>query len=103
MTRFAIAILLIGTTAAAQPAAPHKPKPPPPPPDGTTDAGGPADPYGDAPPAPTTGRAHFDLAAVQGLLAVQHIDGWLLSDDGAINPIARQLVNPDGAPARRWF
>ena len=94
----AIAALLIASNAAAQPADAHKPKPPPP--DGDT---GPNDPYGDAPPAPTTGRSHFDLAAVQGLLAVQHIDGWLLSDDGAANPIARQLVNPDGAPARRWF
>ncbi len=106
MTKISLAIvaLFIASNAAAQPAKPdpHKPKPPPPP-DGTTDAGGPNDPYGDAPPAPTTGRAHFDLAAVQGLLAVQHIDGWLLSDDGAANPIARQLVNPDGAPARRWF
>jgi Xaa-Pro aminopeptidase len=103
-----LASLLITSTALAQPApkppAPdpgHKPKPPPPPPDGG-DAG-PSDPYGDAPAKPETGRAHFDLAAVQGLLAVQRLDGWLLSDDGAQNPIARQLVNPDGAPARRWF
>jgi Xaa-Pro aminopeptidase len=90
---------ILGGAAAAQPAKPAKPAPPKPPPADT----GPTDPYGDAPPAATAGRSHFDLAAVQGLLAVQHIDGWLLSDDGAANPIARQLVNPDGAPARRWF
>jgi Xaa-Pro aminopeptidase len=108
------ALLLVSSAALAQPKPPapapkpdakpaapapdpaHKPKPIP-------EDGGPADPYGDAPAKPETGRAHFDLAAVQGLLAVQRLDGWLLSDDGAQNPIARQLVNPDGAPARRWF
>ena len=50
---------------------------------------------------PTASR--FDLAAVQGLLAVQRLDGWLLADDGVTNPIARELVNPDGTPQRRWF
>jgi hypothetical protein len=86
-------LLLISTTAVAQPKPP--PKDPP-----KQDV--PADPYGDTAPAPSA-RSHFDLSAVQGLLAVQRLDGWLLSDDGAQNPIARQLVNPDGAPARRWF
>jgi Xaa-Pro aminopeptidase len=86
--------------AAAPAAKPAAPKPVPPTP--APPADGPTDPYGDAaPPAPP--RAHFDLAAVQGLLAVQRLDGWLLSDDGAANPIARRLVNPDGAPSRRWF
>ncbi|HTJ42807.1 MAG TPA: M24 family metallopeptidase [Kofleriaceae bacterium] len=90
----AIALLfLISTTAVAQPKPP--PKDPP-----KQDV--PPDPYGDTAPAPSA-RSHFDLSAVQGLLAVQRLDGWLLSDDGAQNPIARQLVNPDGAPARRWF
>src|SRR5262245_49115285 len=89
---------LASAPVAAQPApikppakpAPATPAPPRP--------AAPADPYGDAAPAPTAARAHFDLAAVQGLLAVQRLDGWLLSDDGAANPIARRLVNPDGAP-----
>ncbi len=59
-----------------------------------------ADPYA---ASTDPARVRFDLAAVQGLLAVQRLDGWLLADDGAANPIARQLVNPDGAPQRRWF
>src|SRR5262245_48719734 len=89
---FLVALVLAAATpAAAQP----KPAPKPAAPE-------PTDPYGDAAPA-TPPRARFDLAAVQGLLAVQRLDGWLLSDDGAVNPIARRLVNPDGAPARRWF
>jgi len=45
----------------------------------------------------------LDLAAVQGLLAVQRLDGWLLHDRDGQNPVARQLVQPDGAPVRSWF
>jgi Xaa-Pro aminopeptidase len=86
--------------AAAQPRpAHHAPKRPPAPPAGAR----PADPYAAVNPAPAAHRARFDLAAVQGLLAVQRLDGWLLADDGVTNPIARELVNPDGAPQRRWF
>ena len=64
----------------------------------------PADPYAavNAQAAPAH-RSRFDLAAVQGLLAVQRLDGWLLADDGVTNPIARELVNPEGTPQRRWF
>ena len=44
-----------------------------------------------------------DLAAVQGLLAVQRLDGWLLYDRDGQNPIAVRLVKPDGRPQRPWF
>jgi Xaa-Pro aminopeptidase len=92
---------------APAPIAPVDPYAPPAPvakPGSTKPAPVPAPPA-DAPIDPTAApaRVRFDLAAVQGLLAVQHLDGWLLADDGAANPIARQLVNPDGAPQRRWF
>jgi Xaa-Pro aminopeptidase len=40
---------------------------------------------------------------VQGLLAVQTLDGWLLYDRDGQNPIAQQLVKPTGSPARAWF
>lgn len=48
-------------------------------------------------------RSQLDLGAVQGLLAIQELDGWLLYDNRGQNPIARELVNPDGEPSRRWF
>jgi Xaa-Pro aminopeptidase len=44
-----------------------------------------------------------DIPAVQGLLAVQRLDGWLLFDRDGENPIATRLVRPDGKPARSWF
>jgi Xaa-Pro dipeptidase len=101
-----IVSLGIASAAVAQNPKPRTPapapKPAPPKTPGATPGDAPTDPYGDATPAGPP-RAHFDLAAVQGLLAVQRLDGWLLSDDGAANPIARRLVNPEGAPARRWF
>jgi len=60
----------------------------------------PADPY--APPVPArVGLA--DVPAVQGLLAVQRLDGWLLFDRAGENPIARRLVAPTGTPSRLWF
>jgi Xaa-Pro dipeptidase len=75
----------------------------------------PVDPYAEAPspapsapapvpsaPAPVT-QGGLDLAAVQGLLAVQRLDGWLLHDRDGQNPVARRLVAPDGAPMRSWF
>jgi Xaa-Pro aminopeptidase len=40
---------------------------------------------------------------VQGLLAVQHLDGWLLWDRDGANPIAVKLVAPEGRPVRPWF
>ncbi len=44
-----------------------------------------------------------DLPAVQGLLAVQHLGGWLLCDREGENPIARRLVAPIGNPSHVWF
>ncbi|HTM22268.1 MAG TPA: M24 family metallopeptidase, partial [Kofleriaceae bacterium] len=48
-------------------------------------------------------RVRFELDQVQAALAVQQLDGWLLSDQGGSNPVATSLINPAGAPARRWF
>lgn len=48
-------------------------------------------------------RSRYDLATVQGILAVQRLDGWLLYDLGGQNPVAAELVNPDGKTTRRWF
>ncbi|MCG8418150.1 MAG: M24 family metallopeptidase [Proteobacteria bacterium] len=45
----------------------------------------------------------FDLDALQGILAIQQLDGWLLYDYQQQNPIAGELVDPRGKPARRWF
>ncbi len=53
-----------------------------------------------AAPAP---RQRFDLAEVQGIMAVQHLDGWLLYDLGGSNPIAADVVSPSGIVTRRWF
>ena len=40
---------------------------------------------------------------MQGLLAVQSLDGWLLADLAGQNTVANALVAPAGAPTRRWF
>ncbi|HEY5938690.1 MAG TPA: hypothetical protein VIU61_28760, partial [Kofleriaceae bacterium] len=69
--------------------------------------GKPADPYAaPAPTGPATIPARVglgDLTTVQGLLAVQRLDGWLLCDRDGSNPIAKRLVAPDGNPSRPWF
>lgn len=69
--------------------------------------GKPADPYAaPAPTGPATVPARVglgDLTTVQGLLAVQRLDGWLLCDRDGSNPIAKRLVAPDGNPSRPWF
>jgi Xaa-Pro dipeptidase len=44
-----------------------------------------------------------DVQSVQGLLAVQHLDGWLLYDRDGSNPIAVRIVAPEGHPQRAWF
>ncbi|MBX3162189.1 MAG: aminopeptidase P family protein [Deltaproteobacteria bacterium] len=94
---------------ADPPPAPKKadPKPPAPTPPATNKA--PADPYA----APAKGDpdlhgiparvAMTDIGAVQGLLSVQRLDGWLLFDKNGENPIATSLVRPDGKPTRSWF
>jgi Xaa-Pro aminopeptidase len=63
----------------------------------------PADPYADS-GAPVPKRVGLaDINAVQGLLAVQRTDAWLLFDRDGENPIAVRLVAPDGHPTRPWF
>ena len=68
----------------------------------------PVDPYAapevkaGPPPVPTR-VAITDTTAVQGLLAVQRLGGWLLVDRDNENPIARRIVAPDGNPSRPWF
>ena len=129
MTRIAVALVALAlcADAAAQPADPYAdPKPaaktpaqkkaPPPPPTNAK----PADPYADPPKAkaepdvvdPAAAVAAMaipsrvglsDLTAVQGLLAVQNLDAWLLYDRDGQNPIALRLVAPDGRPQRAWF
>jgi Xaa-Pro aminopeptidase len=71
------------------------PQPPPTPPTGTGAAGVAVT------EVELTGR--FDLAAVQGLLAVQNLDGWLIVDHSGQNPVARSLVAVQGNSSRRWF
>ena len=48
-------------------------------------------------------RTRVDFEAVQGLLAVASVDGWLMYDYQGQNPIAQELVNPKGLQTRRWF
>lgn len=68
----------------------------------------PVDPYAapevqaGPPPIPTR-VAITDTTAVQGLLAVQRLDAWLLYDRDNANPIGRRIVAPDGNPSRPWF
>jgi len=69
-------------------------------------AEGPADPYAQPRPVVAAIPARVgisDLTAVQGLLAVQRLDGWLLFDRDGENPIASRLVAPEGHPTRPWF
>ncbi|MEO6774662.1 MAG: M24 family metallopeptidase [Kofleriaceae bacterium] len=64
----------------------------------------PVDPYTPSNDNPIPSRVGLsDLTAVQGLLAVQHLDGWLLYDRDGSNPIAVRLVAPSGHPQRPWF
>ena len=64
----------------------------------------PVDPYAaDTTPAIPSRVGLSDLGAVQGLLAVQRLDGWLLFDRDGENPIANRLVAPEGHPQRAWF
>lgn len=107
---FVVAALLVASVGTAA-GAPKPSKPTPKrgaspvsasaPTSGPTDPYAPADPY--AVPAVPPRLAITDLAAVQGLLAVQHLGGWLLVDRDGQNPIARRLVAPTGAPTHTWF
>ena len=88
--------------APPPPAAPAKsPLPPKSPVPVPVPGKGPVDPYAAPPIPPRVGLA--DTTAVQGLLAVEHLDGWLLFDRDGENPIAERLVAPDGHPQRAWF
>jgi len=87
----------------AEPPAPKEPKAPPPKKD---DKKAPIDPYTPSPDAPTAIPSRVgisDLTAVQGLLAVQRLDAWLLYDRDGQNPIAVRLVTPESHPQRPWF
>jgi Xaa-Pro aminopeptidase len=53
--------------------------------------------------AEADGRFALDLDAVQGLLAVQRLDGWLLYDFHGQNRIAEALVAPAREADKRWF
>ena len=105
MNKLAAIILLACAVASAQPA-PKKPSPSHPvdpygePAAAARPATSPQDPYAPAIPS-RVGLA--DVGVVQGLLAVQHLDGWLLYDRDGSNPIAVRLVAPDGHPQRAWF
>ncbi|MFN0252400.1 MAG: M24 family metallopeptidase [Kofleriaceae bacterium] len=64
----------------------------------------PDDPYAEPVKVAVPARVGIeDLVTVQGLLAVQRLDGWLLFDRDGENPIASRLVSPDGHPTRSWF
>jgi hypothetical protein len=60
-------------------------------------------PVAKGPAVTPVGRTGLDLTAIQGLLAVQRLGGWLLFDRDGQNPIARSLVAPVGRPERSWF
>lgn len=68
----------------------------------------PVDPYDTPPPVDTAQvvvpprLSLTDLAAMQGLLAVQRLDGWLLRDREGDNPVALALVAPLFRPQRAW-
>jgi Xaa-Pro aminopeptidase len=44
-----------------------------------------------------------DIEAVQGVLAVRSLDGWLLTESKGKNEIAVELVAPEGPTTRQWF
>lgn len=68
----------------------------------------PVDPYGSPPPVDSARvvvpprLSLSDLAAMQGLLAVQRLDGWLLHDHDGANPVALALVAPMFRPQHAW-
>ncbi|HEY4243704.1 MAG TPA: M24 family metallopeptidase [Kofleriaceae bacterium] len=100
MKRFALVLLLAASPVLAQPADPYAtPAPQPPPP-----SAAPANPYASSTATGFPARVGLaDVGAVQGLLAVQRLDGWLLFDRDGSNPIAVRLASPDGHPTRPWF
>jgi Xaa-Pro aminopeptidase len=94
----ALAVALL----VAAPAAAHDDGPPPP--------GPPKPPPLPAPPAPASAPAKGGerpgaalLQEIRGLLVVQRLDGWLLTDLRGDNPTALDLVRPARPAERRWF
>jgi len=51
----------------------------------------------------TAAPSALDIDKVRGLLAVQRLDGWLLTGEGGNNPIALELVGVPRRSQRRWF
>jgi Xaa-Pro dipeptidase len=86
--------------ASDAPVDPYATTPPPPPAPPAADKG---KPDKSLPPGIPARVGLSDLTAVQGLLAVQRLDAWLLHDRDGQNPIAVRLVKPDGRPQRPWF
>lgn len=68
----------------------------------------PVDPYESLPPVDAAQvvvpprLSLTDVAAMQGLLAVQRLDGWLLRDRDGDNPVALALVAPMFRPQHAW-
>jgi Xaa-Pro dipeptidase len=94
-----LVVAMMPGTSPAQPVDPYASPPPTPLPSPYPSPTPSASPS----PSPSPSAGGLDLAAVQGLLAVQRLDGWLLHDRDGQNPVARRLVAPDGAPVRSWF
>jgi Xaa-Pro dipeptidase len=85
----AIAIVFSAATATAQPKDPYG--------DDTTK------PDDDATTTTVPASTGLDIEAIQGLLSVQSLSGWLLYDRGGQNPVASKIVQPSGSPSRAWF
>ncbi len=52
---------------------------------------------------PKAAVKRVDIEAVQGVLAVRSLDGWLLAESKGKNPIAIELVAPGAPTSRQWF
>lgn len=122
-SKILLVLMVVGAAVHAQPA-PKAPAPKSPAPKAAPKPAAPEDPYADPKPEPKPAPVKkapvdpytpsvdnpqpsrvglSDLTAVQGLLAVQRLDGWLLYDRDGSNPIAVKLVGPSGHPHRPWF
>lgn len=47
--------------------------------------------------------SRVDIEGVQGVLAVQSLDGWLLAEHKGKNTVAIELVAPEAKTSRQWF
>lgn len=81
-----------------------------PPPPGSLAGEAPVDPYA-APTEPVAATAVTvpprlgigDVAAMQGLFAVQRLDGWLLHDEKGENAVGLELTTPAYRPEHVWY